>query len=94
MVRITVHETPGTLTFQIEGRLAGPSVQVLQECWENTLARQHQPILRVDLTEVIAIDAAGRDCLAKMCDQGAECIAADCLIKDIVAEITHRRNIP
>jgi len=87
MLRITVHDTPGALTFQLEGRLAGPWVRVLQECWQSELARQREPSLRVDLTEVTSIDAAGKACLAALHRQGAEFIAADCLTKAIVAEI-------
>ena len=46
-------------------------------------------MLRLDLTGVTFIDAAGKACLAAMHRQGAEFIAADCLTKDIVAEIAH-----
>jgi hypothetical protein len=88
MLRITVHDNPGALTFQLEGRLGGPWVRVLQECWRSALARQRQPILRVDLTGVIAIDAAGRACLAALHRRGAEFVAADCLTRAVVAEIT------
>jgi hypothetical protein len=88
MLRITVHDKLGALTFQLEGRLAGPWVGVLQECWQSTLARQRQPILRVDLTEVTSIDAEGRACLAALHRQGAEFIAADCLMRAMVVEIT------
>jgi anti-anti-sigma regulatory factor len=87
MLRITVHDTPGALTFQLEGRLAGPWVRVLQECWQSALARQRKPILRVDLTGVTFIDAAGQACLAAMHRRGAEFVAADCLTKAVVAEI-------
>jgi anti-anti-sigma regulatory factor len=89
MLRITVHDKPEALTFQLEGRLAGPWVPVLQECWQNALAGRRQPLLRVDLTEVTAIDAAGQACLAAMQRRGAEFIAADCLTKAVVAEITN-----
>ena len=88
MLRITVHDKSGTLTFQLEGKLAGPWVRVLQECWQSALARQRQPILRVDLTGVTFIDAAGRACLAALHRQGAVFVAADCLMKAVVAEIT------
>jgi anti-anti-sigma regulatory factor len=87
MLRITVHDKPGGLTFQLEGSLAGPWVRVLQECWQSALARRSQPALRVDLTEVTAIDAAGRACLAALHRRGAELVAADCLTKAVVAEI-------
>src|ERR1700693_2898415 len=87
MLRITVHDEPGALTFQLEGRLAGPWVRVLEESWHSALARQRKAILRVDLTGVTAIDAAGRACLAAMQREGAEFVAADCLMKAVVAEI-------
>jgi hypothetical protein len=88
MLRITVHDKPGALTFQLEGRLAGPWVRVLQECWQSALASRRQPMLRVDLTEVTYIDAAGRACLAVLHGRGAEFIATDCLTRAVVSEIT------
>jgi anti-anti-sigma regulatory factor len=81
MMRITVHDEPGCLTFQLEGRLAGPWVRVLEECWQSALARQRKPILRVDLTGVTSIDAAGQAHLAAIHRAGAELVAADCLTR-------------
>jgi anti-anti-sigma regulatory factor len=88
MLRITVHDTPPVLTFQLEGRLAGAWVRELEACWQGTLARRRQPILRVDLTGVTSLDSAGQACLAALHRQGAEFIAPDCLTKGVVAEIT------
>jgi hypothetical protein len=88
MLRITVHDKPRAVTFQLEGRLAGPGLQELHECWQSALACPCEPRLRVDLTGVTCIDAAGKACLAALHRQGAEFVAADCLTKAIVAEIT------
>ena len=88
MLRITVHDNPGALTFQIEGRLAGPWVGVLEDCWQSALAGRRQPIVCVDLTGVTSIDAGGRACLAALHRRGVEFIAADCLTRAVVAEIT------
>jgi anti-anti-sigma regulatory factor len=88
MLRITVHDEPGVLTFQLEGSLAGPWVRVLEECWQSALARQRRPMLRVDLTGVTFIDAAGKAYLAAMNRQWAQFVAADCLTSAVVAEIT------
>ena len=90
MLRITVHEKAESLTFQLEGRLAGPWVQVLEECWQSTVTREGHLPFRVDLTGVTCIDAAGRACLAVMHRQSAEFIATDCLTKAIVAEVTQQ----
>jgi hypothetical protein len=49
---------------------------------------RQQPPFRFDLTAVTSIDAAGKAYLAAMHRQGAEFVAADCLTKAIVAEIT------
>ncbi len=87
MLRITVHDNPHTFTFQLEGRLTGPWLSELEECWKTTLNQQRKPILRIDLTEVTFIDNAGKACLATLHRQGAELVAADCLTRDIVAEI-------
>ena len=92
MLRITVHDNPLALTFQLEGRLTGPWLQELEECWKSTLAHQRKPILRVDLTGVTFIDDGGKACLAAMHRQGAELVAADCLTRDIVAEIRQGRS--
>ena len=89
MLRITVHDSPEALTFQLEGRLAGPWVRELEKCWQRTLARQRQPVLRVDLTGVTYIDAAGKAYLKSLHCQGGEFVAADCLTKAVVAEITN-----
>jgi anti-anti-sigma regulatory factor len=88
MLRITVNDSQRALTFQLEGRLAGPWVRVLEECWQSTLAGRRDQFLRLDLTEVTFIDAAGKACLADLHRQGAELVAADCLTKAVVAEIT------
>jgi hypothetical protein len=88
MLRITIHDGPRALTLRLEGRLVGPSVRELKECWRAALAGRRELILRVDLTEVTAIDAAGQACLAALHRQGTEFVAADCLMKAVVAEIT------
>ena len=59
MLRITVHESPGSLRFQLEGSLAGPWVPEAAACWQRTLAGHPRSVHRVDLTGVTLIDAAG-----------------------------------
>jgi anti-anti-sigma regulatory factor len=94
MLRITVHDKPQAFTFQLEGRLTGPWLRELEACWQSTLAHQRKSILRVDLTGVTFIDDAGKACLAAMYRQGAELVAADCLTRDIVAEIRRDGSEP
>jgi anti-anti-sigma regulatory factor len=89
MLRITIHDNPGALTVQLEGRLAGPWVRELEACWQSTLSSQRKPVLRFDLTGVTFIDAAGKAFLAARHAQGAEFVASGCLMRAVVAEITN-----
>jgi ABC-type transporter Mla MlaB component len=93
MLRITVHDKLNALTFQLEGRLAGPWVDVLEECWQSAVARQNRPTVRLDLTGMTSIDGTGRACLAALHRQGAELIANDCFTKAVVAEIVQSEKI-
>ena len=47
MLRITVHDKPPVLAFQLEGELAGPWVRELNKSWQRALAGQPEPVLRV-----------------------------------------------
>src|SRR5262249_25476144 len=88
MLRITVYDNAESLTVQLEGRLAGPWVVELEDYWESTRASHRQPVLRMDLTGVIFIDAAGKEFLAARHAEGAEFLARGCLMRAVVAEIT------
>jgi anti-anti-sigma regulatory factor len=90
MFRITLHDEPGSLTFQFEGKLAGPWVQEAEECWRRALASQRSSDLRFDLTGVTMIDSAGKAFLAAARSQGAELVASGCVMKAIVAELTRK----
>jgi hypothetical protein len=88
MLRLTAHNNPGSLTVQVEGRLAGPWVRELEDCWQSILASECQPVLLVDLTRVTFIDAAGKKFLAAMRTKRAAFLTCGCLMRAVVAEIT------
>ena len=89
MLRITVHDDPASVTFRLEGRLAGSWVQEVHDCWQRTTAAQCQSHRFASiLTDVTFIDAAGKEFLAARYREGHKLIAAGCLMKFIVAEIT------
>jgi len=92
MLRTTIQNEPDSLTFRLEGRLAGTWVQELTEVWRNTIAAQPKATIRLDVREVIYVDAAGREFLAAAHAQGAEFIASGCLMRAIVAQLTHNPN--
>jgi hypothetical protein len=88
MLRITPIRQPESLTFLLEGRLAGPWVQELEHCWKTCWAGQGEQGLRFDLTGVTFVDAAGKQFLAAMHREGAEFVVSDCLVRALVTEIT------
>src|SRR5262245_5049015 len=93
MLRITIRDDAGSLTFQLEGTLVGPWVSEAEACWQQTTAGQRKPDIRLDLTGVTLIDAAGKAFLAAAHTQGAKMVASGCLTRAIVAELT-RTPVP
>jgi hypothetical protein len=86
MLKITAKaDGTGTL-FELEGKLAGPWVQELRDCWQRSIA-EDQP-LKVALKAVMFIDGAGKELLAEMHRQGAELVAEGCMTKAVIEEIT------
>ena len=88
MLRITVHDLPETLSFQLEGKLAGPWVRELDDCWQAALAGRGARPISVDLTAVTFVDGPGKELLSAIHVQGAQLVATGCLMKAIVAELS------
>jgi ABC-type transporter Mla MlaB component len=86
MLRITTHSTADSVTFQLEGRLAGPWVTELRDCWRRTSCIGERAV-HIDLRAVTYVDAAGEVLLADFYRHGAELFASDCQMKAVVAEI-------
>jgi hypothetical protein len=84
MLRIT---TSDRMTFRLEGKLTGPWVEEMNNCWQSALARGLSPEVRVDLTAMTAIDRSGKELLARMHTQGVQFVASGCWAKGILAEI-------
>ena len=87
MLRITTHENSQIFTFRLEGRLEGPWVEVLTQCWLSIADSSEKKRLRVDLNGVTFVDGEGKARLAQMYAQGAEFIADDLMTRAIVTEI-------
>jgi ABC-type transporter Mla MlaB component len=86
MLRITTHFTADELTFQLEGRLVGPWVTELRDCWR-TNPGDGKRAIHIDLRAVTYVDAAGKELLTDLFRHGAGLLAGDCQMKAIVAEI-------
>lgn len=64
MLRIDTIETTSAVTLALHGRLIGPWVPLLENLWRTT--EQCGRTIAVDLTDVTAVDGAGRYLLRLM----------------------------
>lgn len=87
MLRITTQKKRGKTVLSIEGRLAGPLVGTLDQCWRDLRAASPDEKLHLNLCGVSFIDAAGRMLLKEIHRQGGELVAEGCLNQAIVDEI-------
>jgi anti-anti-sigma regulatory factor len=89
MLKITQHRDAASesVSFMLEGRLAGPWVEELDTCWRQIAANSQSQAV-VDLTGVTFVDAKGKALLSQMWRQGAQLHAVGCLTRCIVEEIT------
>jgi len=90
MLRITTRIDNALAILELEGRIAGPWVQELRDCWQRTTSAD-RPI-HVVLKQVTFIDGAGKQLLAEMHRQGAMLTAEGCMTKAIVDEIIGGNN--
>ena len=86
MLKITRRDEAGTAVIQVEGKLAGPWVKELEECWRSVAADQPRPV-RVDLTAVSFIDESGEALLRTMHRERVELKARGCFTTCLIQTI-------
>jgi outer membrane protein TolC/ABC-type transporter Mla MlaB component len=84
MLRITTEKKRGKTILSVEGKLAGPWVAALEQCWKE---RAQGEKYSVDLCGVSFIDAGGKVLLKEIYRQGGKLAAEGCLNEAIVQEI-------
>src|SRR5580658_9931468 len=95
MLRITVHDGPEALTFQLEGKLIGAWAQELERSWKTRVSlREHGKALIVDLTETLYIDEEGKRILTTLFREGAFFRTAGTMTSSVVEEITGKSPKP
>src|SRR5262245_51026123 len=87
MLRITTYSEMQVTSFVVEGKLVGPWVKELEECWESVLVAEPSRMPLMNLTAVTFVDSDGRELLTRMRRQGSRLVSAGCLMNAIVAEI-------
>jgi outer membrane protein len=94
MLRITTEKKRGKTTLSVEGRLAGPWVAALEQCWRELHASEPQEKFHLNLCGVSFIDAAGKVLLKEIYRQGGKLVAEGCLNQAIVDEIKESQKEP
>ena len=92
MLRITTEKKRGKIFLSVEGRLAGPWVAALEQCWRELHAASPRDKFHVNLCGVSFIDAAGKVLLMEIHRQGGQLTAEGCLNQAIVQEIVAREK--
>src|SRR5882672_7599089 len=87
MLRVTTEKRRGKRALAVEGRLAGPWVGALEQCWRELHAASPREKFHIDLCGVSFIDAAGKFLLKEIHRQGGRLIAEGCLNQAVVREI-------
>jgi outer membrane protein len=88
MLRITTEKKRGRTVVSVEGRLSGPRVAMLEQCWRELRAGSPDEKFHVNLCGVTFIDNAGKVLLKAIHSEGGQLIAEGCLNQAIVKEIT------
>jgi outer membrane protein len=87
MLRITSDKKKGKVVLTVEGKLAGPWVGTLEQCWRELRAASPDEKFSLNLCAVSFIDPAGKTLLKEIHRQGGHLIAEGCLNQAIVREI-------
>ena len=88
VLKVSVNEDSTGVALDVEGRLAGPWVAELEECWKREQARVGGKPCSVRLQAVSFIDDAGKQLLSRMHEAGANLQGNGCMVRAIVAGIT------
>ena len=88
MLRITTENKKGKTLLRLEGKITGPHVATLEQCWRELSAASPKQKFSVDLCGVSYIDSAGKALLREMHRLGAHFVAVGCLNQAIVDEIS------
>jgi outer membrane protein len=87
MLRITSEKKKGKVVLTVEGRLTGPWVGTLEQCWRELRAATPDEKFCLNLCGVSFIDPAGKTLLKEIHRQGGHLVAEGCLNQAIVREI-------
>ena len=92
MLKITLHDSASELRFKLEGRLSGPWVGELRQCWQTAQSTTAGRKTVLDLADLDFVDPDGQSLLEEMHGQGVTLVAMSPFIRAIVDEVCHTRH--
>lgn len=92
MLKITILDSAGELRLRLEGKLSGPWVSELRQCWITAASTTAGRDTVADLREVDFVDAEGQQLLCDMYHAGVRLHAVTPLIRGMVEEICRTRR--
>src|ERR1035437_7743762 len=87
MLKITLHDSAREFRLKLEGRLSGPWVHELEQCWMTASSTTHGRNTVLDLGEVDFVDPAGESLLARLHAARVHLVALTPLFGSILQEI-------
>jgi ABC-type transporter Mla MlaB component len=88
MLRITSQTGADEHLLKLEGCLAGAWVPELAACWREVNGRARNVRVRVDLTDVVHVDDAGRELMTAMYRAGVRFVGRGFVIPELLREIS------
>ena len=88
MFRATVEHDGALVTLRIEGRLSGPCLAELENCWRQMLHANGSHRIVVDPKEVTFVSSQGKQLLERLCRAGAQLTGDGLMTRALVEQIT------
>ena len=92
MFRITSRIDGDEIVLKVEGCLMREWVRELNACWVAAAADPQRRRIRVDLTDVYHVDAAGQALMTAMYRGGVRFVTRGCVLPELVREIAEQRS--
>ena len=92
MLKITITNTAKRERWTLQGRLVGPWVKELKATWKKAHPSAQGCKRIVNLDEVTFIDQSGERMLRCMFNQGAQLVASDVYVKQVLDRLRRKTN--
>jgi ABC-type transporter Mla MlaB component len=87
MLKITLLDSAKEFRFRLEGKLSGPWVDELRQCWLTDSSTTEGRSTAVDLDDVEYVDPAGETLLGDMSREGVQLYSSTPFMHGIVEQI-------